>query len=146
MFKHILIPIDGSALSSDAVDKGLSFAKEAGAKVTVLMATEPFHIFSILQDQIAAMQGDYEQKMSEYARRHLAMTEQKAKTLGVSCDIIALEHAHPYEAIIDTAVAKGCDLIAMASHGRRGVSAILLGSETLKVLTHSKVPVLVYRC
>jgi nucleotide-binding universal stress UspA family protein len=145
MYNHILIPTDGSPLSSDAVDRSLAFAKDAGAKVTVLMATEPFHIFAIVPDQIAAMRGEYEREVSEHARRHLAAAEQKAKTLGVPCDTLVVENARPYEAIIAAAVEKGCDLIAMASHGRRGVSAIVLGSETLKVLTHSKTPVLVYR-
>ena len=69
----------------------------------------------------------------------------RAKAAGVVCDTLHVEHEHPYEAIIDTAAAKGCDLIAMASHGRRGVAAIVLGSETAKVLTHSSLPVLVYR-
>jgi nucleotide-binding universal stress UspA family protein len=145
MYKHILIPTDGSPLSFDAVERSLAFAKDAGAKVTVLMATEPFHIFSMVPDQIAAMRGEYEREVSEHAQRHVAAAGQKAKTLGVPCDAVVVENAHPYEAIIATAVERGCDLIAMASHGRRGVSAIVLGSETLKVLTHSKLPVLVYR-
>jgi nucleotide-binding universal stress UspA family protein len=145
MYKHILIPTDGSTLSSKAVDQGLAFAKDAGAKVTVLMATEPFHLFGIVPDQIAATRDEYEREALVHAERHLAAAEQKAKSLGVPCDTLVVENAHPYEAIITTAVEKGCDLIAMASHGRRGVSAIVLGSETLKVITHSKTPILVCR-
>ena len=91
MYNHILIPTDGSPLSSDAVDRSLAFAKDAGAKVTVLMATEPFHIFAIVPDQIAAMRGEYEREVSEHARRHLAAAEQKAKALGVSCDTLVVE-------------------------------------------------------
>jgi nucleotide-binding universal stress UspA family protein len=140
-----MIPTDGSSLSSDAVDKTLAFAKDAGAKVTVLMATEPFHIFAISSDQIAATRDVYEREALQHAQRHLAAAEQKAKALGVSCDTLVVENAHPYEAIIATAAEKSCDLISMASHGRRGVSAVVLASETLKVLTHSKIPVLVYR-
>jgi nucleotide-binding universal stress UspA family protein len=145
MYKHILIPTDGSTLSSKALDQSLAFAKEAGAKVTVLMATEPFHLFAIVPDQIAATRGEYEREALAHAVRHLAAAEQKSRSLGVSCDTLVVENAHPYDAIITTAVEKGCDLIAMASHGRRGVSAIVLGSETLKVLTHSRTPILIYR-
>ena len=79
------------------------------------------------------------------AARYLAEAERKAKALGVQCQVVQVEHQHPYKAIIETAKKSGCDLIAMASHGRRGVSALVIGSETTKVLTHSSIPVLVYR-
>lgn len=145
MYKHILIPTDGSPLSTEAVDKGIALAKSMGAKVTLLSVTEPLRVFSLEPDQIARTINDYKQEASKLARSILAAAEQKAKALGVLCETLEVEHGHPYEAIIATAGEKGCDLIAMASHGRRGVSAIVLGSETLKVLTHSKTPVLVYR-
>jgi nucleotide-binding universal stress UspA family protein len=82
---------------------------------------------------------------NEEIRHHLADAARKAKAEGVPCTLLQVEHEHPYRAIIDTAKKSGCDLIAMASHGRRGVRALMVGSETTKVLTHSSIPVLVYR-
>ncbi len=145
MYKSILIPTDGSELSAKAVQHGMAFAKEIGAKITVLTVTVPFHIFA-LDPQIV------EDTVDQYKKRALAETAKlfgtvaKAATaVGVACETVQVEHEHPYRAIIDTAKSKGCDLIVMASHGRRGVSAIVLGSETVKVLTHTKIPVLVHR-
>jgi nucleotide-binding universal stress UspA family protein len=83
--------------------------------------------------------------MQEHAEKTLGAVAQVARAAGVACETLQLEHEHPYRAIIDTAGAKGCDLIVMASHGRHGIAAIVLGSETVKVLTHSKIPVLVHR-
>jgi nucleotide-binding universal stress UspA family protein len=145
MYKHILIPTDGSPLSTEAVDKVMSFAKEMGAKVTVLTVTEPLRMLSLETNHIARMIAEYKEAVSKQSRCILAAAEQKAKGLGLHCETLEVEQGHPYEAIIATAQEKGCDLIAMASHGRRGISAVVLGSETLKVLTHSKTPVLVYR-
>jgi nucleotide-binding universal stress UspA family protein len=85
------------------------------------------------------------ERMEAQASKILGAAVDAAKAAGVACDTVHVEHEHPNQAIIDTAVSRGCDLIEMASHGRRGVSAILIGSETLKVLTHSKIPVLVHR-
>ena len=79
------------------------------------------------------------------AERRLTEAEQEAKRVGVPCEVVKVEDRQPFEAIIETAEARGCDLIAMASHGRRGISALVLGSEATKVLTHSKLPVLIYR-
>jgi nucleotide-binding universal stress UspA family protein len=145
MFQHILVPTDGSPLSAAAIEKTLDFAREAGAKVTVVAATEPFHVFSADSKQIADTRATYEQHVKAEAAHHLAEAERKAKALGVQCKAVQVEQEHPYKAIIDTAKKSGCDLIAMASHGRRGVSALVIGSETNKVLTHSSIPVLVYR-
>src|SRR5262245_22882777 len=118
MFKHILVPTDGSPLSASAVDKALDLAREANAKVTVLTAIEPFHVFSADSKQIADTRATYEQHAKAEAARHLAEAERKAKTLNVPCSLVQVEHGHPYQAIIDTAQKSGCDLIAMASHGR----------------------------
>jgi nucleotide-binding universal stress UspA family protein len=145
MFQHILVPSDGSLLSASAVDKALEFAREARAKVTVLTAIEPFHVLSTDSKQLADTRATYERHTKAEAARHLAEAERKAKALGVQCNVVQMEHEHPYKAIIETAKKSGCDLIAMASHGRRGVSALIIGSETTKVLTHSSIPVLVYR-
>ncbi len=145
MFQHILIPTDGSILSAAAVDNGISLAREIGAKVTVLTVTEPFHVLSTDPKQIAETRSVYETHMKTEAARYLTEAEHKAKAKGVQCTVVQVEQEHPYKAIIETAAKSGCDLITMASHGRRGVSALVIGSETTKVLTHSSIPVLVYR-
>jgi nucleotide-binding universal stress UspA family protein len=145
MYSHILIPTDGSPLSTAALEKSMAFARDAGAKVTVLKVIEPFHVFSAETDQIENTRADYERRAREQAAYDLTEAEIKAKRLGVPCETLHIESDHPYQAIIDTAAKRDCDLIAMASHGRRGVAALVLGSETLKVLTHSTIPVLVYR-
>ncbi len=106
---------------------------------------EPFHIFSMDSTQLADTRHAYQKHAEEAAERCLAGAKRQAEALGVECEAIHVEHAMPYKAITDTAAAKGCDLIAMASHGRRGAAALILGSETAKVLTHSSIPVLVYR-
>jgi len=145
VFAHILIPTDGSPLSSQAVEKGLAFARDAGAKATVMTVTVPFHLLTADPEQLSDTRPEYERHARQQAAGVLAAAERAAKALGVACDVVDVEHEHPYQAIIDTAAKRGCDLIAMASHGRRGISALVLGSETVKVLTHSTIPVLVYR-
>lgn len=145
MFNHILVATDGTLLSAAAVDKAMTLAREAGAKITVVTATEPFHVVAIGSKQLASTRETYERHVKAVAAGYLGEAERKAKAQGVQCNVVQLEHEHPYQAIIDTAKKAGCDLIAMASHGRRGVSALMLGSETIKVLTHSSIPVLVYR-
>jgi nucleotide-binding universal stress UspA family protein len=144
MYHHILIPTDGSELSADAVKMGMSFAKHIGAKVTVLAVVEPFPHVTFTTEALSAGAAEYKQLADAEVDRHLGEAKQQAKLLGVHCRTAKVSHGHPYQAIIETADRRGCDLIAMASHGRRGVSALLLGSETTKVLTHSKLPVLVY--
>lgn len=145
MFNHILVATDGSLLSAAAVDKAVNLAREAGAQITVVTATEPFHVMATDSKQLASTRETYERHVKSVAAGYLAEAERKAKAQGVQCNVVQIEHTHPYQAIIDTARKAGCDLIAMASHGRRGVSAMVLGSETIKVLTHSSIPVLVYR-
>jgi nucleotide-binding universal stress UspA family protein len=145
MFKHILIPTDGSDLSRKAILYGVQLAKEAGAKVTGLTVAEPYHVATMDTVLIPVDEGDYEEQsrlLSERAMEHVKMA---AEAASVKCETIREVHDQPYRAIIDVAHALGCDLIVMASHGRRGISALLLGSETTKVLTHSTIPVLVYR-
>ena len=145
MYHHILIPTDGSPLSTVAVEHSMDFARDAEAKVTVLTVVEPFHVFSADANQLAGTRADYERRAQMHAAEILTDAQVKAKARGVPCDVVQLESESPYDAIINTADKNGCDLIAMASHGRRGVAAIVLGSETLKVLTHSKIPVIVCR-
>lgn len=145
MFQHILIATDGSLLSEGVVDKVMDFAREAGAKVTVVTAIEPFHVFSADPKQLSETEKAYTTHSKAEAAHYLSAAERKAKALGVQCTVVQVEHQHPFRAIIETAKKSGCDLIAMASHGRRGASALLIGSETTKVLTHSSIPVLVFR-
>jgi nucleotide-binding universal stress UspA family protein len=145
MFKHVLIPTDGSTLSEEAVDKGLAFAKSAGAMVTFVTVVEPFHVFSGEAAQLESTRSEYERHASEHAKAILASAESKAAAAGVPASMVELADDHPYDAIIRAAERAGCDLIAMASHGRRGLSAVVLGSQTTKVLTHTKIPVLVFR-
>jgi nucleotide-binding universal stress UspA family protein len=145
MYRHILIPTDGSPLSSAAVEKSLAFAKAVGASVTVLGVLQPFHVFTVDANQLESTRTEYEREAPQQVERYLAEAASRAKMLNVPCNTLKVWDEHPYQAIIDAAVREDCDLIAMASHGRRGLSAVILGSETLKVLTHSKLPVLVYR-
>jgi len=145
MYKNILIPTDGSELGGKAVTHGINVAKALGAKITALTVTEPFPVFAVDPEVLTDTPATYEKHAKQHAEATLSKVSDAAKAAGVACHIVRAEGAHPFEAIIKTAQEQGCDLILMASHGRRGVSAIVLGSETLKVLTHSKIPVLVYR-
>lgn len=145
MYRHIFIPTDGSQQSGRAVEQGLALAARLGAKATVFVALEPFHMLALDPQQIADTRSMYERHAREWASQHLRAAEEKAKALGVPCETLTVDHGHPYEAIVDHATRGGCDLIVMASHGRRGIKALVLGSETVKVLTHSSIPVLVYR-
>jgi len=145
MFKHILLPTDGSPLSEAAVSKGMQFAKSIGAQVTGLYVIDPFHLFATEGEMVADTRERYEQDARAHARRSLSVVYDAAKENGVTCDCLSETSSHPYAVIVETAAKKGCDLITMASHGRRGMQAVLLGSETTKVLTHTKIPVLVLR-
>lgn len=143
MFKHILLPTDGSALSEAAIHQGIEFAKSVNAKVTGFYAMPEFHIFTYRSDMLEDTKNEFMKDSKAHADKYLAAIKSAAKHAGVPCEIVCVSSDHPYEAIIQTASDKGCDLIVMASHGRRGVRGLLLGSETHKVLTHAKLPVLV---
>jgi nucleotide-binding universal stress UspA family protein len=145
MHKHIMIPTDGSELSARAVEAALQLAASLGAKVTAMTVSEPFHTLSFRPSQVEYTPATYRQHAEEAAQRILGEVRAKAEAASVACDTVWVEHEHPYMAIIDTARSTNCDLIAMASHGRRGVGAVVLGSQTVKVLTHSTIPVIVYR-
>jgi len=145
MYRHILIPTDGSPLSEAAVKQGIALAKTLNAKVTGLTVSASFHTFALDPMMVSDIPETYKADCEARAETFLGVVTSAAKAAGVPCAVEHVMDNHPYEAIIDTAKNKGCDLIVMASHGRKGISALVLGSETVKVLTHSKVPVLVCR-
>ena len=145
MHRHILIPTDGSEVSQNAIDYGVALAKSVNAKVTILTVSMPFHTFAVEPGMITDTPEQYGKRIATLAAKYLNVAKEAALAAGVSCETMHVEHDQPYLAIIETAARKSCDLIVMASHGRRGISAIVLGSETVKVLTHSTIPVLVVR-
>jgi len=144
MFKHILLPTDGSELSMKAVEHGLALAKALGAKVTAMTVQPPLNDFVVEGITITVSEEDRAQMTREFNHR-LDSARAEAEKQGIALATIQAEDREPWRAIINVAKEKGADLIIMASHGRRGVSAFVLGSETHKLLTHSAVPVLVYR-
>jgi nucleotide-binding universal stress UspA family protein len=147
MFKHILIPTDGSETALKAVKAGIALAAEIGAKVTGYCAQEPVPTHIHGEGYIAdkEMMAQFEKRAAEFARKNVKAVEDAAKASGVSCTALVTKSAVPYRGIVDAAEKKGCDAIFIASHGYRGLTRLLLGSVTQEVLTHSKIPVLVFR-
>ena len=148
MFKHVLLPTDGSRLSLKAVKRGLEFAKSSGAKVTALFVSMPYRIAmgeGYIMPAQRTLATRYAQEVERHARAVLGVVERLAERSRVSCKTVHASAYAPYEAIIDNARRGKCDLILMGSHGRGGLRALLLGSETTKVLSHSRIPVLVLR-
>ena len=145
MFKHLLLPTDGSALSEAAVRKGLLLAKEQQARVTAIHVLPEFHVLSYHTAALGDSKDEFLARCKAQAEGYLATVQRLAREEGVPCSTVTPTSDHPHEAITQAAERAGCDLIVMASHGRRGLQGLLLGSETHKVLTHSKVPVLVLR-
>ena len=147
MFKNILVPTDGSDLSNGTVRRAISFAREAGAQIVFFYAQPdfpmPIYGEGALIDPTTPEQ--FAQASAAEAKAILDQARASAEAAGVQVVTDTTVNEIPYEAIIDAADRHGCDLIFMASHGRRGLASLLLGSETQKVLTHSKIPVLVYR-
>ena len=147
MFKHILVPTDGSELSQNTIERAVTFAKEAGARLTAFYAKPGYPV--IYYGEGALIDTTSPEQFAELAEQQaakiLTQAEEPCRKEGVPYSGVTLTCDVPYEGIIQAATEAGCDLIFMASHGRRGFSDILLGSETHKVLTHSTIPVLVYR-
>lgn len=147
MFKHILIPTDGSAVASKAIKAGIALAKEMGAKVTGYYAVEPAptHIYGegYLADR--KLVEELERRAHEVAQKSVDEVSAAAKAAGVKCDTVVDKAVLPYKGIVEAAEKNKCDAIFMASNGHRGLTGLLLGSVTQKVLTHSKTPVLVFR-
>jgi nucleotide-binding universal stress UspA family protein len=147
MFKHILVPTDGSTLSQDTARRAVEFAHDIGARITAFFAKPEYPVTYFGEG--ALIDPTTPEKFSEMAEHQakevLSFVTAECARLEVPCATTSATSDVPYEAIIEAAEKSGCDLIFMASHGRRGISGLLLGSETNKVLTHSKIPVLVYR-
>jgi nucleotide-binding universal stress UspA family protein len=145
MFKHLLLPTDGSASSQAAIRWAVNLAREGGARVTGLHVIQPLHLAAYEVDMVEETRASYEADVRARAQQYVEAIERAAKERGVQVTCHVVVSDHPYEAIIQTAQDAGCDLIVMASHGRRGVRAVLIASETQKVITHSTIPVLVLR-
>lgn len=147
MFKKILIPTDGSDLSNGAAKAAIALAREAGASVFVLNIQPIYQPPIVAEVPVAGYysQDEYEKSALEVGSRVVAALATEAAAASVACKTLVRLDPSPWEAIIRVAREEGCDLIFMASHGRRGMAGLLLGSETQKVLTHCKIPVLVYR-
>lgn len=144
MYRSILIPTDGSEITGKAISTGIALAQALGAQLSTITVKEPFPYSAISEMQPIPPQEFYD------AQERIALARVKevvaaAEKAGLHCQGFTVEATHPWEAIIDHAKSQGCDLIVMASHGRRGVSALLLGSETTRVLVHCDVPVLVVK-
>ena len=145
MFKHLLLPTDGSEMATAAIQQAVQFAKSINARVTGIYVMPEFQTFTFQTEMLTDTKEAFERDCRAHAEQYLAVIKTTAAAAGVACDTAVATSEHPYEAIIQAAADKGCDLIAMASHGRKGLQGVLLGSETQKVLTHSPLPVLVYR-
>ncbi|MES2992485.1 MAG: universal stress protein [Pseudomonadota bacterium] len=145
MFKHILVPTDGSPLSESAVMKGIELAHALGARVTGLHVTPHFHVLTYRPDMLEETREEFDRDSRAAADRHLAFVRKTADEMGVPCATLRTVSEEVDQSIIDTAREHACDLIVMASHGRRGLGRVLMGSQTQRVTTHSNVPVLVCR-
>jgi nucleotide-binding universal stress UspA family protein len=147
MFRHILIPTDGSPAAARAVEAGIAYAKQTGARVTGYHALEPVPLRMYGEGYLAdrKMVAEFERRGREAARRHVAKVARAALAAGVRFEARVEKAVTPYDGIAEAAEKHNCDLIFMASHGRRGLQLLLLGSVAAKVLQRTKVPVLVYR-
>jgi nucleotide-binding universal stress UspA family protein len=143
MFKHILLPTDGSPASERAITQAVAFAKDAQARITGLHVMQDYRLLTYQLQTLEDMQNQFTKECQAQADTFLAALKDAADKAGVPCETICVTGNQPYEAIVRMAEGKACDLIVMASHGRKGVAGFLLGSETQKVLSHSKKPVLV---
>ena len=149
LYKHILVPTDGSTLSLKAARAATRLAARLGAKMAAVYVippyTPPMGVDGFVYVPEAMSPTTYDKAMKAHAEKALGKVAAIASRARVTCSKLAVNDARPWKGIVDTARAKDCDLIVMASHGRSGLSGVLLGSETTKVLTHSKTPVLVCR-
>lgn len=148
MYKHILITTDGSELATRGLDHGLALAKELGSSVTIVTVSEtwsPFEMAGEVNRGKSNPLEEFEKAAADAARQILDTAEERARASGIEADTVHIPDMHPAEGIIDAAKRRGCDLIVMASHGRRGARRLILGSQTAEALAHTTVPILVIR-
>lgn len=145
MYKHLLIAVDGSELSDKALGHGVGLAKALGAKVTIINVTPPWSSIAVGEIAVMFPPEEYDANMAKAANQLLARMSEATAAAGITAETVHAIDPHPDHAILITAEKKGCDLIVMGSHGRRGIAGLLLGSVTARTLTHCKIPVLVYR-
>jgi nucleotide-binding universal stress UspA family protein len=146
MFKNILIPTDGTELSQQAVRMGVELAKLHQARITGIHVIPDYHLLIAYEGAFDPVTEErIEEEAKTRAEMYLEFVRKTAEQAGIACDTVCETGDHPHDAILKTANARKCDLIVMTSHGRKGLAAMLLGSETRKVLTHGRIPVLVVR-
>ena len=145
MFKHVLIPTDGSPLSERAALGAVQLAKSLAARLTAIRVSVPYWVFALDRAKASVSEDTYRKDCEKKAAGHLEVVRQASAAAGVAFDGIHVFAEHPYAAIIEAAQDNDCDAICMASHGHKGLAALVLGSETVQVLTHSRIPVVVWR-
>ncbi|MDQ8727965.1 universal stress protein [Bradyrhizobium sp. LHD-71] len=145
MYRHLVIATDGSDLAAKAVEQGLALAKVIGAKATAVTVTEPLPPLMVGDGAVVLPIHEYEQAVVGGATKILDGVTAAAKAANVACDVVHVKDQYPAEGIVETAMARGCDLIVMSSHGRRGLSKLVLGSQASKVVSLSSIPVLICR-
>ena len=145
MFQHLLVPTDGTALSRGTALQAVRFAKSIDAKITAFHAMPELRLLANHPGLTPETRNSFVEQARTHADELLAFVKQTAQAEGVACQTVMVSSDHPHEAILRAALDRDCDLIFMASHGRRGIEGLLVGSETQKVMTHSKIPVLVWR-
>lgn len=145
MFKSILLPTDGSQLSERAAQTAIAFAKIHGARITAVSVIQPLPFVPMADAAVLPDAGIFDQEVRRNVQLGLDKVLAAAKAAGVPCEAVLGEATSPYEVIVKTAEERHCDIILMASHGRKGLNKLFLGSETQKVLAHTQLPVLVLR-
>lgn len=145
MYKHILVPTDGSPLASKAVTSAIAFAAEVGARVTGYYAIEDMNMHHVGAHLTKDLVEEFDRRSNLAAAQHASGPAEAAKAAGVTYDWRVSKVSQPHEGIVEAARESGCDIIFMASHGHRGLTGLIVGSVTQKVLSHSKIPVLVFR-
>jgi nucleotide-binding universal stress UspA family protein len=148
MFKHILIPTDGSRLSAKGIKAGVKLARALGAKAAGVYVMPPYSPPLYSEGAMfapGASPQEFKRIHEAAARKALAAVEIEAQAAGVACSTLMVTAEFPWKGILSAASKKKCDAIVIASHGRGGLGGLLLGSETMRVLSHSKLPVLVIR-
>ena len=146
MFKHILMPTDGSAHSERAVERGIELARLCGAKVTGIHVLQDYQMMMASEGMVPpGMEEQMDKQARDQAASFLAFVQKAADAAGVPCETLVAKGNHPYDAIVDSANARGCDLIVMTARHRKGLGALLMGSEASRVLHRSSIPVLTFR-